>query len=79
MVVEGAEDEGRDVEITPSKAETDYEGGLEVEGSQKEGRLANGLLYWVTTTTTSTLTSYTQTITIATVECTPAGSTLGGC
>merc|ERR1711935_877204 len=53
--------------------------GLGELASQREGRLANGLLYWITTTTTSTLTSFTSTVTIATLECTPAGSTLSVC
>merc|ERR1711935_753307 len=52
---------------------------VEPSSSQREGRLANGLLYWITTTTTSTLTSFTSTVTIATLECTPAGSTLSVC
>ena len=74
VIKEGAEGADSGVEINPSK--TDIEG---LEGSQKEGRLANNLLYWVTTTTTSTFTSYTATITIASVACTPAGSTLELC
>merc|ERR1711892_1329352 len=75
IVVEGAE--GGELEISPSRSDIENDSG--VEGSQREGRLANGLLYWITTTTTSTLTSFTSTVTIATVECTPAGSTLSVC
>merc|ERR1712106_879594 len=75
IVVEGAE--GGELEISPSRSDMENDSG--VVGSQREGRLANGLLYWITTTTTSTLTSFTSTITIATLECTPAGSTLSVC
>merc|ERR1711935_392144 len=52
---------------------------VEPSSSQREGRLANGLLYWITTTSTSTLSSFTSTVSIATLECTPAGSTLSVC
>ena len=77
-MVEGAEDVDTEVEITPSKVATDGVEG-ELEGTQKTGRLANGLLYWVTTTSTSTLTSYTATLTIGSLQCTPAGNTLELC
>ena len=76
----GDVDTDSDVEITPSRADTDGgEGEVDVEGSPKEGRLANNLLYWVTTTSTSTFTSYTATSTIGSVECTPPGKTIELC
>ena len=46
------------------------------EGGAREARLLSGLLYWITTTTTSTSTTYTATTTIATVVCTPAGAAI---
>eukprot|EP00090_Calanus_glacialis_P004244 TRINITY_DN1313_c0_g1_i1.p1 TRINITY_DN1313_c0_g1~~TRINITY_DN1313_c0_g1_i1.p1 ORF type:complete len:176 (-),score=65.99 TRINITY_DN1313_c0_g1_i1:220-747(-) len=54
----------------------------DIESSQKEAdsdeiRDAKFLLYWATTTSTST--SYTSTSTIATVNCTPASFTISVC
>ena len=46
------------------------------EEGAREARLLSGLLYWITTTTTSTSTTYTATTTIASVACTPAGAVL---
>merc|ERR1711892_1503035 len=69
--IEGLGELDKQGQIEPSE--------VEPSSSQREGRLANGLLYWITTTTTSTLTSFTSTVTIATLECTPAGSTLSVC
>ena len=43
--------------------------------SHKEGRF---FLYWTTTTSISVSTSYTSTITISSVQCTPSGATLCG-
>ena len=48
------------------------------ESGDREARLLSGLLYWITTTTTSTMTSYTGTTTVGSVYCTPAGATLCG-
>ena len=42
----------------------------------REGRF---LLYWATTTLTSTSTSYTGTSTIASLECTPSSYTISSC
>merc|ERR1712154_234164 len=44
--------------------------------SRRDGRF---LLYWLTTTSTSTTTIFTATGTIATLACTPAGYTLSAC
>merc|ERR1712088_293006 len=44
--------------------------------SDRDGRF---LLYWLTTTSTSTTTIYTGTSTIATLNCTPSGYTLNSC
>jgi hypothetical protein len=37
-----------------------------------DGRNARFLVYWMTTTSMSTLTSYTSTLTIASLSCTPS-------
>ena len=48
----------------------------EVDGGQdREGRF---LLYWITTTSISTSTSFTTTYTVSSVSCTPAGGNLCG-
>merc|ERR1712045_713948 len=44
--------------------------------SDRDGRF---LLYWLTTTSTSTTTIYTGTSTLATLQCTPGGYTLSAC
>merc|ERR1711936_1202115 len=56
----------------------DVEGDTEVmsgesEPSQRDPRF---LLYWMTTTSTSTLTSFTATTSIGTLECTPSSFTI---
>merc|ERR1712014_104298 len=59
------------------KEETDTEiesGAEDVETSRRDGRF---LLYWLTTTSTTTI--FTATGTIATLACTPAGYTLSAC
>ena len=52
----------------------------EVQSSQSD-RLREGrfLLYWATTTLTSTSTTYTGTSTIASLECTPPSFTISSC
>merc|ERR1711935_397602 len=44
--------------------------------NNKNGRF---LLYWITTTSISTSTSYTTTITVSSVICTPSGTPFGFC
>ena len=44
--------------------------------SERDGRF---LLYWLTTTSTSTTTIYTGTSTIASLDCTPSGYTVKEC
>ena len=61
--------------LDPSQARQ-ARGAAEVQPSQgKEGRF---LLYWITTTSISTSTSFTTTLTISSVLCTPSGVTLCG-
>ena len=52
----------------------------EVQSSHSD-RLREGrfLLYWATTTLTSTSTTYTGTSTIASLECTPSSFTISSC
>ncbi len=48
-------------------------------GMNDAARKGKFLLYWKTTTLTSTSTSYTVTYSIGTLECTPSGFTLSAC
>merc|ERR1712012_1490840 len=53
----------------------------EVQSSQKEAekhREGRFLLYWITTTSISTSTSYTTTISVSAIECTRSDTTLCG-
>merc|ERR1712223_2214220 len=64
---------------SPSDKETDAEiesGAEDSADSRRDGRF---LLYWLTTTSTSTTTIFTATGTIATLACTPAGYTVSAC
>merc|ERR1712079_286938 len=72
-----------DVEINPQStsgkddSDADIKSGAEdPAASRRDGRF---LLYWLTTTTTSTTTIFTATGTIATLTCTPAGYTVNAC
>jgi len=46
---------------------------------EEADRKAKFLLYWKTTTFTSTTTSYTATVTLASLECTPTGFSINAC
>ena len=59
------------VELEPSRKEQESPA---IEGS-REGRF---LLYWITTTSISTSTSFTTTYTVSSIVCTPAGANLCG-
>ena len=69
-----AEEEVEAVEEKPEPSIDDIASGLK---EAEEDRDAKFLLYWATTTSTST--SYTSTSTIATVNCTPASFTISVC
>jgi len=87
--------EDRPVEIenmvipSPSATKWDEDDILSEELDQNEALVDSGmndaarkgkfLLYWKTTTLTSTSTSYTVTYSIGTLECTPSGFTLSAC
>ena len=57
------------VELEPSHKEQ------ESPAADREGRF---LLYWITTTSVSTSTSFTTTYSVSSVSCTPAGANLCG-
>ena len=65
--------------VSPSQAREAREGrevqpSLGASGQGRDGRF----LYWITTTSISTSTSFTSTITLSSVQCTPTGATLCG-
>ena len=77
-----ADKSGEDLDIQPSSIlpEVDNrEPESEVMSSQGEDRKGKFVNYWITTTFTSTTTSYTSTLSIATIECTPNGWTYVQC
>ena len=53
--------------------------GIQKENDEGRRRDARFLLYWATSTVTSTTTSYTSTSTLATLECTPTSYSLSVC
>ena len=65
--LDGMESEGA---VQPSTINREIDGGQD-----REGRF---LLYWITTTSISTSTSFTTTYTVSSVSCTPAGGNLCG-
>ena len=82
MVVDGfSGDAGEIMPQSSFDAESDSDpklesGAEEPTTSDRDGRF---LLYWLTTTSTSTTTIYTGTSTLATLQCTPGGYTLSAC
>ena len=62
-------------ELRPSQLKED------VQSSKKDGRLdreGRFLLYWITTTSISTSTSFTTTFSVFSVSCTPSGASACG-
>merc|ERR1712102_3084 len=53
--------------------------GIQEDDEESRRRDARFLLYWATSTVTSTTTSYTSTSTLATLECTPTSYSLSIC
>merc|ERR1712177_99837 len=82
MVVDGfSGDAGEIMPQSSFDAESDSDpkvesGAEEPTTSDRDGRF---LLYWLTTTSTSTTTIYTGTSTIASLDCTPSGYTVKEC
>merc|ERR1711936_1426367 len=52
---------------------------LSGEADSAQYRDPRFLLYWMTTTSTSTTTSFTATTSIGTLDCTPSGFTISAC
>merc|ERR1711990_855116 len=74
--LDGMEPEGA---VQPSTFKREVEGeSVQDEASLKvnEKREGRFLLYWITTTSISTSTSFTTTFTVSSVQCTPAGAAL---
>merc|ERR1712154_270347 len=82
LIVSGITDDAASVQINPmdsQRVESDSDLNLESGAedpttSERDGRF---LLYWLTTTSTSTI--YTGTSTLASLDCTPNGFTLNAC
>ena len=74
--LDGMESDGA-VLPSPIKREVDGE-PLQDEASSIANRDGRFLLYWITTTSISTSTSFTTTYTIASVVCSPAGGNVCG-
>merc|ERR1712020_360235 len=74
--LDGMEPEGA---VQPSTINREVDGEtLQGEASSNADRDGRFLLYWITTTSISTSTSFTTTYTISSVACTPPGANLCG-
>ena len=74
--LDGMEPEGA---VQPSTINREVDGEtLQDEASSNANRDGRFLLYWITTTSISTSTSFTTTFTISSVACTPPGANLCG-
>ena len=74
--LDGMEPEGA---VQPSTINREVDGEtLQDEASSNANRDGRFLLYWITTTSISTSTSFTTTYTISSVACTPPGANLCG-
>ena len=62
-------------ELKPSQSKEDVQSSRENGKSDREGRF---LLYWITTTSISTSTSFTTTFSVFSVSCTPSGASVCG-
>lgn len=74
--------EGLDLEdvIKPQESlSSDEDAKLIESGRQEYEREGKFLLYWMTTTTTSTFTTYTATTTLGALECTPSNFGISQC
>merc|ERR1712154_663260 len=83
LIVSGITDaaDGLIQPIDSQRVESDSDSNLESGAedpttSERDGRF---LLYWLTTSSTSTTTIYTGTSTLASLDCTPNGFTLNAC
>ena len=64
------------VEHVPEVEPSQVESGIVDDDTASEGRQGKFLQYWLTTTFSATVTSFTKTYTIASVVCTPPGAYL---
>merc|ERR1711894_850129 len=71
-ILKEADDFLPEFEPEPSKT-SDVEPSMDESVSERQGKF---LLYWLTTTSTSTATSFTKTQTIQSVYCTPASASI---
>merc|ERR1712047_192587 len=62
-------------DVKPSQLNQEVQSSQKAASQDREGRF---LLYWITTTSISTSTSYTTTISVSAVECTTCGQVLCG-
>ena len=62
-------------EFKPSQLKEDVQSSMEKNSLDGQGRF---LLYWITTTSISTSTSFTTTFTVSSALCTPAGASICG-
>ena len=68
---------GEDVELSPTK--THDVQPVEIDPSLSTARDPRFVMYWMTTTSTSSSTIFTATTTLYSLECTPSGFTLSAC
>ena len=62
-------------DVKPSQLNQEVQSSQKAASQDREGRF---LLYWITTTSISTSTSYTTTISVSAIECTTSGQVLCG-
>merc|ERR1712170_175041 len=82
------ENEGKDQDLSPTRLydddKVDFENNMEGEEMVESGmtdskRQGKFLLYWATTTLSSTTTSYTATSTLGSLNCTPTSYSISQC
>merc|ERR1711994_880935 len=82
MVVDGFSGEAGEIQ-PKSSFETEFDSDPKLDSGAKDpitsDRDGRFLLYWLTTTSTSTTTIYTGTSALATLNCTPSGFTVSAC
>ena len=69
----------RDINPSNPTIAKNVEDPTALDGSESNARNGRFLVYWMTTTSVSTLTSYTTTLTVASLTCTPSSFALSLC
>merc|ERR1712025_844610 len=78
--VEGLSDEAAGIRASAPLGEDVDSGSLDsLDGSVDSERAGKFLLYWMTTTSTSTSTTYSSPSTVASLECTPSNFAISVC